>query len=256
MEVKWYGTASVSIEHEGTKILFDPFIRMNKKVKPLITVDDYKGADAIFTTHGHFDHIWSYPEIAKNDPAPFYATKTPVETLKKFGIEEKRLHTVKPGDKIQIGNMTVKVFQAKHVKIDLKYILSVIPLCVVLCPKIFYIEYLNKKCPENKENLGYEIECDGKRVFLMGSFGTVPYETYPTDCDMLVLPYGGCTRVPEITAPFIKNMMPKSILITHYDNSFPPATRRMDAEGLKDIVEKQYPGMKVYVPEEFKPYKV
>lgn len=254
MEIKWYGTASISIEDQGVKLLFDPFVRMNKRLRPAITLADYKGADAIFATHGHFDHIFSVPDIEKTESTPVYATKTPVETLKKEGVAPEKLHVIAPGDKINIGHFTVTAYQAKHVTFDAKYVLSVIPQSVILCPKIFYQEYLNIKFPENNENLGYLIENGEKRVFIMGSFGTVPEETYPKNCDMFILPFGGCTKVPELTAPFISYMMPKSVLITHYDNSFPPATRRVDAEGLCARIHKDHPGIRVIIPTEKKGY--
>lgn len=255
MEIKWYGTASISVEDNGVKLLFDPFVRMNKKIKPEITLDDYKGADAIFATHGHFDHIFSIPDIEKTENTPVYGTKTPVETLKKAGVAPEKLNTIKPGDKIRIGHLTVTAFQAKHVTFDAKYVMQVIPLCVVLCPKIFYLEYLNVKFPENKENLGFLVENGEKSVFIMGSFGTVPEENYPKNCDMFVLPFGGCTKIPELTAPFISYMKPKSVMITHYDNSFPPATKRVDAEGLMARIKKDHPEIKVIIPEEFKAYE-
>ncbi len=258
MIVKWYGTAAVSVEDNGVKLLFDPFVRMNKKIKPEITLDDYKkvGADAIFATHGHFDHIYSFPELEKTENIPIYATATPVETLKKAGVAPEKLHVIRPGDKIRIGHLTVTPFQAKHVTFDLKYVLSVIPLSVVLCPKIFYLEYLNVKFPENEENLGLLVEGGGKSVFIMGSFGTVPYETYPENCDMFVLPFGGCTKLPELSAPFISKTKPGSVMITHYDNSFPPATRRVHAEGLKARIEKDHPDIEVIIPQEFREYEV
>lgn len=256
MEIKWYGTAAVSIEDKGVKLLFDPFVRMNRKLKPEITLDNYRGADAIFATHGHFDHIYSIPEIEKTENTPVYGTKTPVETLKKEGVAPEKLHCIKPGDKIQIGHITVTAFQAKHVTFDLKYVLSVIPLSVVLCPKIFYLEYLNLKFPENKENLGLLVENGEKSVFIMGSFGTVPEEVYPKNCDMFVLPFGGCSGLWKLSASFIDYMKPKSIMISHYDNSFPPATKRVDAEGLMADINKAHPEIKVIIPEEFKAYEL
>lgn len=256
MEVKWYGTASVGFEHNGTRILFDPFIRMNKRIRPNITAEDFTEADAIFATHGHFDHILSFPEIEAKANIPIYATRTPVATLKALDIPEERLHTIKPGDSVKIGDFTVTVYQAKHVTFDLKYIASVFPHCFVTFPKFFYLTYLNKIYPENGENLGYEVECEGKRVFIMGSFGTVPHEHYPKDCDMFILPFGGCSGLHKISAPFIADMLPKKVMITHYDNSFPPATRRVDAEGLGADIKNDHPEIEIIVPEEFKAYTV
>ena len=33
IKIKWYGTASIMIDIDGEKILFDPFFRMNDKLE-------------------------------------------------------------------------------------------------------------------------------------------------------------------------------------------------------------------------------
>lgn len=33
INITWYGTATILMEIDGTKLLFDPFFRMNKKLE-------------------------------------------------------------------------------------------------------------------------------------------------------------------------------------------------------------------------------
>ncbi len=256
MTAEWYGTAAVSIENNGTKLLFDPFVRMNKRLKPRITVNSFTHADAIFTTHGHFDHISSIPEIEKKADIPVFGTETTVNTLVKQGVPPHRLKKVVPGDRTSIGNFTVTAYKTKHLVFDKKYIATVFPACFAAFPKFFYLVFKAFKYPDNHENIGFEVACDGKRIFIMGSFGTAPDEKYPKNCDLLVLPLGGCISIYRNIAPFIAETQPKKILITHYDNAFPPETRRSDAEGIRADILRDFPDIDVIIPQEFKGYTV
>lgn len=90
----------------------------------------------------------------------------------------------------------------------------------------------------------------------MGSFGTAPDEKYPKNCDLLILPLGGCISIYRNIAPFIAETQPKKIFITHYDNAFPPETRRSDAEGIRADILRDFPDIDVIIPQEFKGYIV
>lgn len=254
MTVKWYGTAAISLEHNGTKLLFDPFVRMNKKLSPRISVDDFTHADAIFLSHGHFDHTMSVPGIEKKADIPVFATATPIETLKKKNVHTDRLNTIKPGDEITVGDFSVTALRGKHLVFDAKYLASIVPECIVTFPKFFSVMYKNITFPQNNEIICFDIKCDGKRILSMGSLGTVPNEKYPNECDLFVLPLGGRIAIYDTAAPIISSVNPKKIILTHYDNAFPPLTRRSDAEGIRDRILNDYAGVEVIIPEEKKDY--
>ena len=77
MKITWYGTATIGIDDGKTKIIFDPFVRMNKRIETT-PVEGFAGFDAVFVTHGHLDHIYSIPELAKVDQSvPIYCTQVP-----------------------------------------------------------------------------------------------------------------------------------------------------------------------------------
>ncbi len=249
MKITWYGTATIGIDDGKTKLLFDPFVRMNKKVETT-PVEGFVGFDAVLVTHGHFDHIYSIPELAEKDKAvPIYCTETPKKTLVGKGVPEERIKLINPDDVFKIGDYTIRVRRFKHIIFDPVYILSVVPKCVVNFPKLFKEAYYNHQMPEGGEIVAYEIETEGKKIFLTGSFREYPSEEYPKDIDLLILANGGSVFVPEKTKGFIERYKPKKIFVDHFDDAFPPLTRTVSVNRLKNTVEKNHPEIEFIVPE-------
>lgn len=249
MNITWYGTATIGIDDGKTKLLFDPFVRMNKKLETT-PVEGFVGFDAVLVTHGHFDHIYSIPELAKKDKTvPVYCTETPKKTLVGKGVPEERIKTIKPDDVFQIGDFTIRVHRFRHIIFDPVYILSVVPKCVLNFPNLFKEAYYNRQMPEGGEIVAFEIENEGKKIFLTGSFRDTPEEKYPKDIDLLILANGGSVFVPEKTKGFIERYHPKKIFVDHFDDAFPPLTRTVSVKRLKSTVEKNHPEIEFIVPE-------
>ncbi|MBQ7688589.1 MAG: MBL fold metallo-hydrolase [Clostridia bacterium] len=249
MKITWYGTATIGIDDGETKLLFDPFVRMNRRLSTT-PPEGFAGFDAIFVTHGHFDHIYWIPEIMRIDEkVPVYCTRTPKDTLVSRGAPADRIREIRPEDEIKVGAFTVRVWKFRHIVFDPIYILTVFPKCTFLCPQVFWQGYINRKFPENREIVAYEIVSEGKRIFLTGSFRDTPEIDYPHDIDLLVLANGGSVFVPEKTEGFLAKYRPKAVLIDHFDNAFPPVTRNVSVKRLCRKINKNHPDMQVIVPE-------
>jgi len=67
MEITFYGHACFSVNIEGKKILFDPFITPNELAND-IDINTIE-ADYIFISHGHEDHVADVEKIAKKTNA-------------------------------------------------------------------------------------------------------------------------------------------------------------------------------------------
>lgn len=85
MKFTYYGQSSFSIEADGKKFLFDPFITHN----PLAKHIDIKTieADYILVSHGHADHIADLVEIANNTNARVIAIVEVATWISKQGVK-------------------------------------------------------------------------------------------------------------------------------------------------------------------------
>ena len=249
MKITWYGTATIGIDDGKNRIIFDPFVRMNKRIETT-PIEGFAGFDAVFITHGHLDHLYSVPELVKIDEkAPVYCTATPKNTLLKMGVPSNRVNVIKPEDEISVGDFKIRVWRFRHIVFDPIYILSVVPKCVVMFPRLFWQAYMNRKMPEGGEIVAYEIENGGKRVFLTGSFREYPETEYPYDVDLFVLANGGSIFVPGKTKGFIDRYRPKRIMVDHFDNAFPPVTRTVSVEKLRRKINTEHPEIEFIKPE-------
>jgi L-ascorbate metabolism protein UlaG (beta-lactamase superfamily) len=62
----WLGHSCFLVEHDGTRVIIDPFITGNPKAT--LAVKDLPPLDAILVTHGHGDHLGDAVPLAKQNP--------------------------------------------------------------------------------------------------------------------------------------------------------------------------------------------
>jgi len=98
--VKWLGHASFQIKADKKSIYIDPY------------VGEYKDKAAlVLATHSHHDHLdlLKMKEIQKDDTLVI----APEDCVTKV---EGKIKTLKPGEKVTIGNMTVEAVEAYNFK--------------------------------------------------------------------------------------------------------------------------------------------
>lgn len=106
----------------------------------------------------------------------------------------------------------------------------------------------NKHFPEGNGTIAYKVEVRGKKIFILGSFNSDKKETYPTDIDLLVLPYQGRSNLVDLALEVVERIMPKKILLSHFDNAFPPISKAVDTKPFTEIMCGKYPKIQVIKP--------
>ena len=233
MQIIWHGTASIEIRNSFGRLLFDPFVPL-EGAETNTPIETYDGFSDILVTHGHFDHIMNLPEIAVRNPeVRIYCTKTPYETLRRKGVETRNLVLITYGEVLDIRGFHITAYHGRHAVLNIASRAARMPVSQYRgnMPQIIRE---TRVCRENDETLFYHIECEGRYISVMGSLNLREDVEYPTGADALVLPYNGWKDNLQPAAKAIERLKPKRVLLDHYDDTFPPATSKVDLTGILD----------------------
>lgn len=110
MTLNYYGHSCFSVDVNGKKILFDPFITYNELAKA-IDIETIE-ADYILLSHGHADHIADCTAIATRTGAKVVCSWEIHEWLNKNGVSN--THPMNTGGRWDFGDFAVKCVVAQH----------------------------------------------------------------------------------------------------------------------------------------------
>lgn len=151
-DIIWYGQSAIKITYLDKNLYVDPFKVPSGSPK----------SDVILITHSHSDHLSEESlRIIYKDDCIIYAPDDCCVKLKEMGFSN--CHSIKPGESIKYGNMSVEAVPA----------------------------YNTEKTNHPKQNkwVGYIITMDGIRIYHPGDTNRVP-EMKQLHCDIAFMPLG------------------------------------------------------------------
>ena len=237
VKITWYGTASVRITAGHSQLLVDPFFPLSdSRIK--IRKDAYDGCSSIFITHGHFDHIGSIKDIVRSDTV-VCCTGAPYHSLCRKGVSKKNLKLIKAGTIMSIGELKITAYKGSHIKLSL-----LDGLKAIFCKRVWQnrrgaVRKILKftSCREKKESLCYLVEAYGKRILILGSLAIDGNTDYPMNVDLALFPYQGSDQIAEIAKGIYNKLMPKAVLLTHFDDTFPPFSSEIDTSEFEEYLK-------------------
>lgn len=250
MKITWYGTAAIKLEENGEVILIDPFSRINPKLERP-SMEEFGDADIILNTHPHFDHLYHAPSILKRTNAIIYGSKTMRETLKNRGVNtEKKVKIISDYDAIKTRETSIIVYPAKHCENDVLTRARVLPRAISTFQmrRGWTIEEVHKKFPLGKDVFAYKIKTEEKNLLIFGSSGVNENMSLLEEIDILIWPYQGREDMAEYSLEMIQKINPRTVILSHFDDAFPPITTEMDTKKFVDLMKKKRPDIKVIIP--------
>ena len=250
IRITWLGTAALKLENKEGTVLIDPFVEMdgaeNQNDK-----EDFLSGDAILITHGHLDHLSLVPVLEGIRRMPVYCTATPEQTLYRHGIEDSLVHRISPGDRFMVCGFTVRVDTGVHIHFDRKLVRK-----KLLSARVFRyrrnlkrILRLHLQYPEHRETVLYELSWQDIRIQVMGSLGLSENEDYQEGADLLCLPYQGSSTLEAHDRKVLQRLKPKAVLLTHFDDAYPPVSDTVETEGLKEMMQREFREIRFIIPD-------
>ncbi len=251
MEITWLGTAGFDIRTKDSRFLIDPYVSRNPEASPVQPrrPTDLAGADKIFISHGHFDHLMDLPEILAQDtekPARVFCSATAAKTLEKMGVSPARIYRVTRNNTVvRFGQGTARACFGRHIRFDLSLVAATLAR---IHTRFFHILPLFTGYPCGRV-LNWRFSLEGRTIQHLGSAGAAPGELKKqAPADVLMLPLEGHSDICRIAADLVQLLTPGSVIVHHHDNFYPPVSRTVDIAPFVEQVNRQCPDIRIIVP--------
>ena len=251
MVLTWYGTACFGLQCGKDRILFDPFLEL-KGGSYGADPEELMKYDTIFVTHCHFDHLYTAQELleAGEGDISVFCSKQCCDTLERFSEDQSNVVQIDAGQSFRLGSITVDVLKGRHIEFQWRHLFDTMSPGRVLryAGNLPFLFQANRFFKEAGQSLVFDIKADGRRLLLLGSLALDPGEQYPEGADVVILPYQGNNDLPARAREVLARLKPKSVLLSHFDNAFPPMSRSVDLMPLKRLAEEEFPQIRIVKP--------
>ncbi len=245
MRYRWLGTAGFELVSGRTSILLDPYMTRNPGARPAqpLKARDLGHAEAVFLTHGHFDHTFDVPQLVENSRAVVYASPTVCASLALRGVAWTRLRPRWPGEAAEVGPFRVTAVPACHVTFDAHLVLATLWRCRGVLADLARLG--TSRYPTG-EVLGWLVEVEGKTLLHLGSacMRWVPDRRV----DAFLVPVQGRTDICAVAADLVARVRPGTVIPHHHDDFYPPLSQYIDLEPFLREIGRRHPGVKVRLP--------
>jgi L-ascorbate metabolism protein UlaG (beta-lactamase superfamily) len=229
VRITYLGTNGYLLESRDTVLLIDPYFsrqsltRTALKLEPVADTRlinqwtrEHPKIDAILVTHGHVDHLFDAPPIARATGAKLIASATSVQLAQSAGVPSKQTRSVRPGATIRVKAAVIRVLPAAHDRV------------FGVTPFKGPVRHLPPRRIDHwvlGEPLAFLIEIGGQRIFInSGGRGDKQLSLNAAPVDLAIVGVASPDAIRAFSAT-IAQLKPRYILPSHQDDFFRPLHR-------------------------------
>ena len=226
VRITYLGTNGYLLESRDTVLLVDPYfsrqslLRTALKQEPIRATNlinqwtrEHPKIDAVLVTHGHIDHLYDVPPIARATGATLIASATSVRLARSAGLPANQTRPARAGARIRVKGASIRVLPAVHDRV-----FGVTPFTgppAHLPPRKIDHWVLG-------EPLAFLVEIGGKRVFInSGGRGDQPLTLNTAPVDLAIVGVASPDAIDAFSST-IAQLKPRYILPSHQDDFFRP----------------------------------
>jgi L-ascorbate metabolism protein UlaG (beta-lactamase superfamily) len=251
--VTWYGTAGFRIESGGRVVLIDPYLSRNAEARPALPFgpEGVTEGDAIFLSHGHFDHAADVPQIARQTGARVYCSAQVVGVLRRQGVADEQLVASRDGDCFHLGDCRARCFHSAHVRFDFPLVVRTLLRAIPSIPSgAWLLPRLRHWPPGEVLSWRFALTAENDRVVHhFGSAGCTEEELARLAAlgapDVLLFPLQGHSRICEIAARAVARLRPRVVIPHHHDDFYPPLSQLVDIVPFVEAMGRFVPPVEV-----------
>lgn len=110
--LEYYGLSSFELTAGETRLLVDPWIDEPDWSDAAVT--DFADVDAVFVTHGAYDHLGDTVPIAEASGATVYTEPAVADHLVTEGVPDEQVERVIWGNAFEVEGVDVRVLETRH----------------------------------------------------------------------------------------------------------------------------------------------
>lgn len=252
MQVEWLGTASLLLRQAETCIAVDPYFRLGGRGLPPFPLQVACASDAVFITHPHLDHFADVNKLMDSCSVPVYVCERGLAIARHERWNCEHLHVLSVGEEIVCKGIKVRALQARHCIFDAALVMRTIaralhPHCFSRALALarhnhrFSIDLM-------RDVIAFEVCSKDAHLLVFGSAALDPEAIYPKDLDAVIWAYQGRSDMASYSVPLLRKLDTKRVILTHFDDAFPPVSQVMDTDAFIAYARQELPGVEVIVP--------
>ena len=247
MRFRWLGTAGFEFKSGDTSLLIDPYLTRNPNSSPRqeLKPEDFAESDAILVTHGHFDHVYDVPPIARAGGCRVFASPQVCQRLYARGVAVDQLEAVRDFSHYDVGPFRVMAVPSRHVVFDIPLIARTALRCL---PHAWSLAGKGMAYYPAGQVYGYLIEVEDRSLFHIGSAWLNRDAMEEFEVDIFFVPVQGRSDITGLAAQLAAELKPRMVVPHHHDDFYPPLSQSIDLDPFKQDLYNLMPWVRMIVP--------